>query len=203
MLRRLRDHGEPQLAADGEAIKEIVTSERLGEFTDPYVDKLVQRAASHQDEGIRALADAIRNRWPPKLLKEVCVFKERGEKHHAGAVFRQNCRHQLQHLADRFDLPLSRFLVCQTKPLTLEQRGGLLTEQEARDLQPEEKEELIRVFREGEDEPVSIVSIDHGTIAKCANHFFQSFRLYFVREDSDDGGTIDALTKAVADWDSD
>lgn len=202
MLRRLRDKHAPDLAVDGEAIRKIASSKKkLGEFTDSYVDKLILKAASHKDAVIRALANTIRDRRPPKLLKEFCVFKENQEKHHAGTTFRQNCRHNLPNLAGKFDIPLGRFLVCETKPLMLEQRGGRLSEKQARKLKPEEKEELIKVFLPGSEEPVSIVSIDHSVTAACSNHFFQSFRLYLVRDTDTADETIQGLLQEVSSWD--
>ena len=83
----------------------------------------------------------------------------------------------------------------------LEQRGGLLTERQARDLEAGEKEELIKVFREGSAEPESIVNIRHSIIALCSNHIFQDYRLYVVDDGKLDDDTWKRLCEAVRDWD--
>jgi len=205
MLRRLRDRGVKALARDGDEIRQIVTSKRLGEFTDAYVDRLVLEAATSDDPLIGSLANAIRNRRPPKLLKEVCVFEEAGKQHHAGTTFTQSCQHRLRALANGFGIRLGQFLFCATKPLTLEERGSRLSETQARELQPEEREELIKVFLPGQDEPVSLVSIPHSLVATCSNHFFQAFRLYLVWDDSTSDKTVDEtvgkLRQEVGSWD--
>lgn len=167
------------------------------------MDKLVLRAASHKDQVIKVLANTIRERRPPKLLKEVCVFERNETQHHAGTTFKHNCKHKLKNLAEEFDIPLGQFLICETPPLMLEQRGGRLSEKQARDLQPEEKEELIKVFlsKDEDAEPVSIVSVKHSIAAVCSNHFFQSFRLYLVRDPGVQDDTVNELCESVQDWD--
>ena len=70
-------------------------------------------------------------------------------------------------------------------------------------MQPEEKEELIKVFlSEDEDaEPVSIVSVEHSIAAVCSNHFFQSFPLYLVRDPGVQDDTVNELCESVRGWD--
>jgi len=202
LLRRARDSGKFGIASDGDALRRIVTSSKLWDFTDAYVDAIVNRAArSRRDPVIRALAKAIRNRRPPQLLKEVSVFEDNIKEHHAGVTFRSNCRHQLKALARRCHVPLGQFLFCVTPPLMLEQRGSRLTEAQARRLKAEEKEELIKIWREGAEEPESIVNIEHSLLSVCSNHFFQTFRLYVVYEGSDEDEVVEGLREAVSDWD--
>ncbi|MCP4247519.1 MAG: HD domain-containing protein [bacterium] len=201
LLRRLRDLETRGLARDGNAIRKIATTKMLGKFTDAYVDSLINTASGKKDSLIQTLANAIRHRRPPKLLKEVCILAERETKHHAGTTFRQNCRHRLAALASEFDVPLGCFLVCDTPPKTIEQRGGRLSESQARGLKPQEKEEVIKVFQPGQAEPVSLVSVTHSLASICSNHFFQAFRLYLVRDDKTDEGTVDRICDTVANWD--
>lgn len=201
LLRRLRDEKVENLARDGDVVEKIAMGDALRGFTDAYVDRLVLDGSKHEDPVICSLADAILRRRPPKLLKEVPVLIESQTKHHAGTTFKQSIRHNLKALADEYNIPLGRFLVCETKPLKLEERGGHLTEDEARALQPEEKEELIKVFPRTGDEPVSIVAVDHSITRLCANHVFQSFRLYLVRDSNTTDDTIERLSFAVRDWD--
>lgn len=199
LLRRVRDRGMFNMPRDGDAVAELVKGPELGGFTDALVDGVVERAATDGDEVMSTLANAIRRRRPPKLLKEVVTLEANDKPAHAGIIFKKDCKHHLKSLSEQFQLPLGRFLVCETRPLMLEQRGGRLTEQEARNLAPEEREELIKVFVDGQEEPVSAVNIPHSIVYLCSNHFFQAFRLYFVSGDGDDE-LVDRLRADVRGW---
>ncbi len=200
LLRRLRDLGKYGLPADGKAVAELVTGPALGRFTDAYVDVIIEKAAQDDDAVIQALANSIRRRRPPKLLKEILVLEQSGKAAHAGALFKNNCKHLLKQLAEQYKLPLGRFLVCETRPLTLEERGALLTEEQARSLEPEEREEIIKVFAGGASEPVSVVNVPHSIVHLCSNHFFQAFRLYLVCDDATDDDLITRLRDGVRAW---
>ena len=102
----------------------MVKSGHLGEFTDAFVDRIIERAAADDDPVITSLANCIRRRRPPRLLKEIHVLENNGRPAHAGSMFRQSCQHHLRSLASDHSLPLGRFLVCSTPPLTLEERGA-------------------------------------------------------------------------------
>jgi HD superfamily phosphohydrolase len=200
LLRRLRDENKYGIPLDGNAILAIVRGPTLGRFTDAFVDTIVEQAAEDADPLIQALANSIRRRRPPKLLKEVLVLEQSGKTSHAGALFKKDCKHQLQALADRYAIPVGRFLVCETPPLTLEERGTLLTEHQARSLEPEEREEIIKVFLGSDSEPVSVVDVPHSIVHLCSNHFFQAFRLYLVMDDRTDEPLIEQLKQAVNSW---
>jgi len=94
-----------------------------------------------------------------------------------------------------------KFILCETPPLRLEKRGPLLIAEEAKERDWEEEEELIKVFIANEEEPKSLVDIPYSLISKCANLFFQSFRLYVVYEGSDKEDVIGQLKRKVGDWD--
>ena len=83
----------------------------------------------------------------------------------------------------------------------MEKRGPLLIAEEAKERDWEEEEELIKVFIANEEEPKSLVDIPYSLISKCANLFFQSFRLYVVYEGSDKEDVIGQLKRKVGDWD--
>jgi hypothetical protein len=200
LLRRLRDQEKFEIPANGNAVAEFVKGPSLGRFTDGYVDTLVEKAALDEDAVIRALANSIRRRRPPKLLREVLVLEQTGKSAHAGALFKKDCRHQLKALAEKNGIPLGRFLVCETRPLTLEERGALLTEEQARSLDPEEKEEIIKVFVGNDAEPTSVVNIQHSIVHLCSNHYFQAFRLYLVCDDSTDDALVNKLRQEVSRW---
>lgn len=200
LLRRLRDLGKYDMPSDGNAIAELVKGTELGRFTDAYLDVIVEKAARDEDPVIRALANSIRRRRPPKLLKEVLVLEQNGKTAHAGALFKKDCKHELKRLAEKHGLPLERFLVCETRPLTLEERGALLTEEQARSLDPEEKEEIIKVFVGDAAEPTSVVNIPHSIVHLCSNHYFQAFRLYFVGDDATDDTFVTMLRQEVHGW---
>ena len=114
-MRRLRDRrvkdqqDEPyKLPLNGAEILDLVSSHGLPEFTDAYVDRIVQRAASDDDDLIRLLAGSILRRKPPKMLKEVAVVRERKSphEHNRGTTFFSNSRRLLPQLCQDFDLPL-------------------------------------------------------------------------------------------------
>ena len=114
--------------------------------------------------------------------------------------FRQHCRSKLRELAQQFKIPLGMFLWCETRPLSLEARGSRPDAQQSRELEPEEKEELIKIFGPGEEEPVSILDIPYSIVRECSDKFFQSFRLYVLRDADVDPAMVAKLTSAVADW---
>jgi HD superfamily phosphohydrolase len=200
LLRRVRDQRKFGIPVDGKAVADLVKGAALGRFTDAFVDAIVEQAAQSEDRVIQALANSIRRRRPPKLLKEVLVLEQNSKTAHAGTLFKKDCKHQLKPLADKYGLPLGRFLVCETRPLTLEERGALLTEEQARSLEPEEKEEIIKVFVGDATEPVSVVGIPHSIVHLCSNHFFQAFRLYLVGDDATDDDLIKKLRGEVGGW---
>jgi len=200
LLRRARDTGRYGIPKDGPAVESLVKCKELGDFTDAYVDHIVHQATNDGDPIIAGLASAIRQRQPPKLLKEVLVLKEPEAQSTPGSVFKLNCRHRLSALASTHGLRLGQFLLCETKPLLLEERPHRITAGAARDLPPEEEDPLIKIFVGESEEPVSIVDVSHSIIGKCADFVFQAFRLYFVPTPGDDKHAADQLGSAVADW---
>jgi hypothetical protein len=128
------------------------------------------------------------------------VLKQSGTADHAGAIFLKDCKHHLRDLATRHNLPVGRFLVTQTPPLTLEKRGALMTEAEAASLSEPEKEEIIKVFVGDDPEPVSVVDVPHSIAHLCSNHFFQAFRLYLVPADDTDDAVVQQLRNEVRSW---
>jgi hypothetical protein len=67
-------------------------------------------------------------------------------------------------------------------------------------MEREEREELIKVFVKDSEEPVSVVNIPHSVLHICSNHFFQSFRLYFVLTDNDSSKLVKELRQEVSQW---
>ncbi len=144
LLRRLRDNSakcsEYGIPANGDEVKELVTSEKLFTFTDAFVDGIIQRAANDKegDRVIMALAKTIQKREPPMPLKEVPVCEEMTREHHAGKTFKSRCRGDLSRLANEFGIPLGQFILCETKQLTVGERPQALTASEASQLKQEE-----------------------------------------------------------------
>ncbi len=189
LLRRLRDQGKYEIPRDGKELRKLVTSKALGTFTDAYVDHLVRRAVDDENQPVCALARSIMTRRPPQRLKEVNILRSDQEQnvHHAGTTFKLNCRHKLRRISDDFSIPLEQFILCETPPLRLENW--------------KEEEELIKVSVSGEDEPKSLVDISHSLISRCADLFYQCFRLYVVYEGEDKDDVIVRLRDRVKDWD--
>jgi len=200
LLRRIRDAGLFDLPPDGDAIEQLVKGDRLGGFVDGYVDSIIDRASREGDQVIRVLADSIRRRRPPKLLREVQVLEPNPSRHHAGEVFKRECKHRLMALAESNGMAVGRFLLAETKPLRLEERGAFLTNEEAKRLKPDERQEIIRVFVEGNVEPVSVVDVPHSLTHLCSNHYYQAIRLYFVPDDATSPEEVGSLRAEVAGW---
>lgn len=203
LLRRARDQNKFHVPRDGAEVKEIVKNPgRLAQFTDAFVDRIVQEALSDPDEDIRCLAHAIAFRRPPKLLKEVAALAKRTSPTHSGAVFKLNCRHQLADLAQAVGLPTSRFLLWEAKPFEFEERGPELTAAEVKEMMSKEdgqEEGAIKVFLdEGDTDPPSIMDIDHSIMRLCADRVFCLVRLYVICEDVT---LVESLRERVKDWD--
>jgi HD superfamily phosphohydrolase len=211
LLRRLRDKGGGKYAVppDGEAIKAIAQSpEKLSKFTDAFVDDIVREATDDEDIVIRKLALSIQNRRPPTLLKEVPVCEERESRYHAGKTFMQNCKTKLSGLADEFKIPLGQFLLCEPSMSVIkvpqEKTYGQVAKLTAEDIKKkahEEEEEDIKVFKENEDEPISLMDIDYSLVVKYAKYSLQLVRLYVVYEGENRDGVIAQLRDNVKDWD--
>jgi len=202
LLRRLRDRGEYEIPADSEAVVTLAKSKDFVGFADAWVDQRIQRATTHDDRVIAALATCLQTRRPPKLLKEVQSLAERGASNHAQAkVLRLNCRHGLKKLANDHRVELGQFVLCQTKPLSLEDRPARMTAEQARALPPEEEDPIVKVFLAGQTEPTTIVDVPHSIIGKCSGFTYQSHRLYFVPGSGDPAGVADELRERVQGWD--
>jgi uncharacterized protein len=200
LLRRARDARLFEIPLDGDSIEGLVKSDRLSGFTDSYIDRIIDRASQHNDAVIKILANSIRHRRPPKLLREVQVLEASHVRHHAGEMFKRECKHRLKKLADGNAIPLGRFLLAETKPLRLEERGALLMDEDYKKLKPDERQEIIRVFINGAEEPVSVVDVRHSLTHLCSNHFFQTFRLYFVPDQDTTENLVQRLQAEVRSW---
>jgi hypothetical protein len=202
LLRRIRRDPKKAktcgLAVDGAAVREIVKGAGLGDFTDAYIDRVIQKASSDKDPVISALAKCITGRRAPKLLREVASFSD--EAINAGTQFRLACTYELEKLAQDNGIPLEQFLFAESKPLKLEERAALMTTSEADRRESDEREELIKVFRRGEAEPVSLVEIAESPIAQLARKRFMLRRLYVVCDTPEQSEKVDRMKIAVAKW---
>jgi hypothetical protein len=203
LLRRLRESGryDGELAKDGNGINDICGGRMLREFTDDYVDRIVYKAASDQnDPTIRALAGSLVSRQPPRLLAEVGGVEEKASSMiSVCAHFRQRCRDGLKSLARKHKIELGRFLLCGPKPIKFEERESLLSRSDLEKLQPEEREELIMIFRKGDTEPRSLVDVDGSMIRGLSNQVFAIQRLYLVDREVDPE-KVEQIRSAVRDW---
>ena len=207
LLRRLRDRdGEHySIPVDGKAVEDKVVSPDLNNFTDAFVDNVIQQAVEDEDKVVQALARCVQSRKPPKLLKEVQICEETEEEYHAGSTFKQNCKAKLSKLADEFKIPLGQFLFCETssfvgknpKKYTASEAVKLPSD-DIRSRASEEEEEDIKIFVGNDAEPISWRGIKHSLVAKYANYSLQVFRLYVVY---DDDVVISKLGDKVKDWD--
>jgi hypothetical protein len=184
----------------GADVENLVCSEQFPDFDDGFVDSRVREAASDQDPVIAALANAIVERKAPKLIAEVTGLEERRTRHNQAAMFRQDCKHHVPDLARKFGIPIGQFLVCGPKPVKFEERSSHFDIQEARNLKPEEREELIMVFWNGETEPRSIVDVPNGVAAYCSQRVFGINRLYVVDSSNEAESRVQEMRKEVKGW---
>lgn len=197
LLRRCKNSGRHGVPKSSEEIRSIVTGDSLGTFTDAFVDHIIQDATTDEDECISSLAQSIQNRRTPKLVKQVV---ELGTQDSSGRIFKSECKHQLSDLAKTLGIHVGRFLYATTKPLSVEKRGGKLDVRAARDLETEERDELMKVFVGDDDEPTSLVDVPETLLNHLGNLRWFAHRLYVV-----DNGNPDLVVKAreaVANWDS-
>jgi hypothetical protein len=150
------------------------------EGTDQQLSKLIH---SSLDIIIKTLASCLVERRPPRLLVEVGGVEEKISDYTAGTVFKQKCREGLEALAKKHNLQVGQFLLCGPKPIKFEERGSMFSRADAEKLKPEEREELIMVFRKGNSEPQSIVDIGGSIIRSLSNQVFSIQRLYLVERD--------------------
>jgi uncharacterized protein len=205
LIRRIRDQrpGKYNLPADGHAVEELVKTAKLRTFTDGYLDALFDAAGGDSDEVVRTFAKCLIDRRPPKLLREVCELQKPGKVGARGTAFKKDCKHRLKDLAAANKVPLWRFLFGETQPLRLEKRGPEVSAQTARNLEPEEADDLIKVFCNGEAEPVSLVDIEHSIIHRCADSMVQLYRLYVIDDGCTDESQYDKLRESVRKWETD
>ena len=97
-------------------------------------------------------------------------------------------------------LPLGMFLLCGPKLIKVEERGPLFTRDEAKKLQPEEREELIKVFAAGDPEPKSIVDIDRSLTKHLSDHAFGIYRLYVVDSGLDAAKRLPEMRRQAEKW---
>jgi len=185
LLRRVRDSGryDEALAKDGTHILDICGSSDLRGFTDDYVDRTVYEAAKDHDPIIQILASCLVERRPPRLIAEIGGVEEKISDYTGGTVFKQKCRDGLEGLAKKYKLHVGQFLLCGPKPIKFEERGSLFSRADAEKLKPEEREELIMIFRRGNSEPQSIVDVGGSMIRSLSNQVFSIQRLYLVEGD--------------------
>ncbi len=195
LLRRCKDLGRHGVPESSEAIQSIVTGENLGTCTDAFVDRIVQSATTDEDECVSSLAKSIRNRQTPKLISEVV---ELGAEDTSGRLLKNDCKHQLRALADRLGIRVGRFLYATTKPLSLEKRGATLDATAARGIEPEERDELMKVFEDGNAEPTSLVDLPETLLHRLGGQRWFAHRLYVV--DNGDSALVETAKTAVAGW---
>ncbi len=202
LLKRIKDAGKYDIPRSGEEIEKLVVSEIFPDFNDGYVDHRIREAAADSDPVIRALAYCIVSRRAPKLLAQVTGLEDPREKHNQAARFRDHCKQHLPGFANKYGIPLGQFLVCGPKPIKFEERSSHFDISDIKKLQPEEREELIMVFCNGEPEPKSIVDVPHGLAGYCSERVYGISRLYVVDQDNDSEARLAEMRKEIGKWDS-
>lgn len=208
LLRRIRNRGQYDVPnkerygfpKDGEEINDLVTSDQLRHFDDSFVDRVIRDAASDDEEVVAALANTILERRPPKLLKEIALFLEKDHADDKRKWFIERCKNEIPKMAKRMKIKPGMFLYDATRPMRMEERSHLITEDVARDLPPEETDEMIKIFVKGKEEPISIVSVDSSILRQLSSPIFQLIRLYVVRHPTLSEEEMETLAREVGDW---
>ncbi len=202
LLRRVRESGRygEDLAENGEKIVEICAGSTLRGFTDDYIDRIVFKAVDDEDAVIQILAKCIVERRPPRLIAEIGGVEHKTSDHTATGVFRQRCRDGLKSLAKKHKLQVGQFLLCGPKPIKFEASGSLLSRSEMEKLEPEMWEELIMIFRRGQDEPRSIVDVSGSIISGLSNQAFTIQRLYLAEDSPGSESKLAAIRNEVQAW---
>jgi HD superfamily phosphohydrolase len=203
LLRRCLNEGGFDLPGDGDALRRLLDSDsEFLSFTDNYVDQKVQQCLKSSDPVIQKLGHAIVYRKPPKLLQERAVLvdtTDRGSgQHNACTTFIQNCKSKLTNLAKNEKLPIGCFLIADPgKPLRIEKRGPVIHVSDADSVEPDQEDELIKVFNRDDDTPQSLSEFEESVISKLGKFGYRSVRLYVV---DDETKRIERLRDATADW---
>lgn len=202
LLRRCRDVGRYNVPHTGTAIRDIVTGPAtLIDFTDHFADGISRMATLDADSVIQRLAQAVVNRRPPKLLFEACTIIDKTDteaiKHNACKTFRRNCAGMLRALAKQHDVPLGCFLMAAPRAIQFEKRGNMILASEAGSQEAEAKDELIKIFVDGEAEPKSLVDVNEGLVRHIAGYGCHLERLYVLENDEE---KVRALRNAVRRW---
>lgn len=208
LLRRIRHRGQYGekgvrycFPENGDIVTEWAKDRRLWIFDDSFVDNIIKEAAEDDDETVKELASALLLRHPPKLLCEVTSL-DREDKHavRAGTLFKNNCRHKLNDLANRFKIPLGLFLYHEMKPFKFEERKHRMTTEEHENLPSAEMDESILVFEDLNVEPKSIVDISHSLLNHISGLELHQFRLYVVKHPRLTSEDISNIQSEVRSW---
>ncbi|MEO5927656.1 MAG: HD domain-containing protein [Patescibacteria group bacterium] len=200
LLRRCRDSSLYGVPSSGATIEDWVKADTFLGFSDGWVDDVVRRAQEDGNPVIAGLAKCIVRRQPPTLIREVCELKDRSV---AGAAehcrnFLSRCRDRLEKLASDLGIDQRFFLVVGPVPVSLEDRGSIHTSAGAKQIEEEEKDELVKIFSRGADEPISLVDIPTSIAHVAANYVHQFARLYLV---TDDAAIAERARTTVGEWD--
>jgi hypothetical protein len=161
---------------------------------------VVRQAAHDSDDVVKALARSITNRRPPRLLAEVSELANRGHDLNTATHFHTRCKDNLAALAQKYSIPPGLFLLCCPKPVRIEERGPLLTREDATKLGAEERDELIKVFEPGASEPKSLVDVKNTVIALLAGNHFCIQRLYLVEPTTCAPEVLQGIRAEVDSW---
>lgn len=82
----------------------------------------------------------------------------------------------------------------------MEKRGGNLSITAARGLESEDRDELMKVFVNDDDEPTSLVDVPQTLLYHLGNQRWYSHRLYIV--DNGDTALVAKARNEIAKWNS-
>jgi len=181
ILYLLRNKGK--IYRDGAEIERMVAEDEFLNFHDGYVDRLVEKYASHtgrRDKDLVCLCRALRERRPPKMVHEVAVLHRadqgRGEEY---VLFTKDRTDRINDLARQFNIEAHRWIWEDPKNVSFEALGPFVPLSQAADIKPEETGGLVQV-RLKDGSICKLVEDPHSIIHHLSQLRLSMSRLYVV-----------------------
>ncbi|MGD8450385.1 MAG: HD domain-containing protein [Phycisphaerae bacterium] len=194
LIRRIRDRDPKRydLPADGREVEACVVGDGFKSFTDSFLDRLMLEAVDDPDPMVSMTARALRERRPPRRLREIVSLHKTGTTDPVAARFEVACRAQLRKLAESHRVALDRFIFSRTRPLSVEKHliddGG------------EQNSELLRVIEEGGMASRPLVDVDESVVRLLDDFDLSLLRLYVIDDSETETRMYERLRNAVSAW---
>ncbi|MCD4831632.1 MAG: HD domain-containing protein [Anaerohalosphaeraceae bacterium] len=206
LLKRLYLKGGYEMHG-ADKIKDIFRTEKLFDFTDAYIDRIIQQAVKHEgddeaDKLIRILANSIVYRRPPKLLKEVAFWSDRSD-NHDGKALRRNFRDKIAQLSTQYGIIPGQFMLSEkTHNVEKEESRRTPRENKQADERNDEKvyREIVKIFKGSGNPPESLMDRKDCFISKFSGQQFILSRIYLAIDINEDLTKIEKIKNEMNNW---